>query len=232
MSRAKNEGARAFLTVLRELPRSRRADDHFEAALEALYIRQALSTDTCLGRERLEERLSKVLNPYDDADQAKIMSLGPIVSAEMAQGEQDFLGQIAGELAALNPQLGQFFSPYDLCHLNAALILGDARQVLRRNGYLTVGEPASGSGAMLIACADALAGMQIDITRDVLFDASDVSAIAYWMAYLQLSARGVPAVVRRRNSLTLEQFEHQFTPSFTTFWGAHGEAFLANSEIA
>lgn len=218
---------KAVLDILAGLGRSRRLDDHFEAAMEALYLSTCLSTNTTIGRERLEDRLAKVLSPYDEGGRRAIQSLQEIISSEMADGHQDFLGGVAGELAALNRALGQYFSPYDLCSLTAQITLSGVETTHREKGYVTLCEPASGSGAMLIACVDVLEGRQIDIRRDILIDASDLSSLAYWMTFLQLSARGVPAIVRRRNSLTLEQFEQQFTPDFPSFWNRHGAAFQA-----
>jgi hypothetical protein len=47
------------------------------------------------------------------------------------------------------------------------------------------------------------------------------------MSYLQASLRGIPAIIRRGNSLSLEMFEHAVTPTFLGFYATHKERFDA-----
>jgi len=55
--------------------------------------------------------------------------------------------------------------------------------------------------------------MGFDITTTMLVQATDISQIAYHMCYLQLAFRGVPALVVRGNSLSMEVFESMWTPA-------------------
>ena len=72
---------------------------------------------------------------------------------------------------------------------------------------------ACGAGAMVIAMTQALAAQGIEYQTKVHVTADDISAIAVHMSYVQLSLLGVPAVVNRRNSLTLEHFDTWPTPA-------------------
>ena len=45
------------------------------------------------------------------------------------------------------------------------------------------------------------------------------------MTYLQLALRGIPAMVRHGNTLSLEIFESAHTPAFLLFLRQHAEAF-------
>jgi hypothetical protein len=47
------------------------------------------------------------------------------------------------------------------------------------------------------------------------------------MTYLQTALRGIPATVRRGNSLSLEVFDQAVTPAFLLFYQANREAFDA-----
>ena len=72
---------------------------------------------------------------------------------------------------------------------------------------------ACGAGAMMIAMTQALAAQGIEYQTKVHVTADDISAIAVHMSYVQLSLLGVPALVNRRNSLTLEHFDTWPTPA-------------------
>ena len=66
---------------------------------------------------------------------------------------------------------------------------------------------------MVIAMTQALAAQGIEYQTKVHVTADDISAIAVHMSYVQLSLLGVPALVNRRNSLTLEHFDTWPTPA-------------------
>ena len=56
-------------------------------------------------------------------------------------------------------------------------------------------------------------------------EATDISPMCFRMSYLQASLRGIPATIRRGNSLSLEVFDHAVTPTFFGFYATHGNAF-------
>ena len=47
------------------------------------------------------------------------------------------------------------------------------------------------------------------------------------MTYLQATLRGVPATIRRGNTLSLETFDQAVTPPFLSFYNRHRPAFDA-----
>ena len=51
--------------------------------------------------------------------------------------------------------------------------------------------------------------------------------MCFKMSYLQASLRGIPATIRRGNTLTLEMFEHAMTPAFFGFYASHKDGFDA-----
>jgi len=86
-------------------------------------------------------------------------------------------------------------------------------------------EPASGAGGMILAAADVLEAKGIDPRSALYVEALDVSSLCFKMTYLQLALRGIPAMVRHANTLSLENFESAHTPAFLPFLRQHAEAF-------
>lgn len=133
----------------------------------------------------------------------------------------DFLGPIAGDdrVQSLNRHLGQFFTPFEVCRLLALMTLQDARAVLADRGCLRIGEPACGSGAMVLAAAAVLQAQEVS-PADVWFECADLSSLAVSMAYVQMSLAGLAGEVCERNSLTTE-------PPRRRLFTFRAEAFLA-----
>jgi hypothetical protein len=80
---------------------------------------------------------------------------------------------------------------------------------------------------MTIAATDVMVGRGIDIAMQLYAEAWDIAPLCYHLAYIQLAARGVPAVVRRADTLTAEFFEAAATPAMGRFLSVNGEAFAA-----
>jgi hypothetical protein len=59
----------------------------------------------------------------------------------------------------------------------------------------------------------------------MLVYATDLSALCFHMTYLQLSLRGIPALVTYGNSLTLETFSRAWPPATMAFYDHHGRLF-------
>jgi type I restriction-modification system DNA methylase subunit len=103
----------------------------------------------------------------------------------------------------------------------AEMTLGDVGSVIAEKGFVTICEPAAGAGGMVLAAADVLAGQGYDPGLHMLVQAIDVSPLCYHMAFLQLSWRGIPALVQRANSLSRELFEEAWTFAVEAFEDFH-----------
>ena len=132
-------------------------------------------------------------------------------------GYSDFLGDIAGEYELLNKRVGQFFTPYHVCGLMAKVSMGNVRSLVEEKGLITICEPAVGAGGMVIAAAEEAESQGVDPCAYIQFDCTDVSRDAFNMAYIQLSALGLQAVVRHGNTLSGEYWEHRPTPQLRLF---------------
>ena len=107
------------------------------------------------------------------------------------------------------------------------MTLDTVGEVIAEQGFVTVQEPACGAGGMMIAAADAIERRGFDIGRQLYVDGTDISAMCFKMTYLQASLRGIPATIRRGNTLALETFDQAVTPAFLGFYATHRESFDA-----
>jgi hypothetical protein len=78
---------------------------------------------------------------------------------------------------------------------------------------------------MVLAAAQALQDNGFDPGLHMLVNAIDVSPLCFHMTYLQLSLRGIPALVEHGNTLSGERFARAWTPATTAFWLHHGRLF-------
>lgn len=126
----------------------------------------------------------------------------------------DFLGDVYSCTGIASKWGGQFFTPWPLCEMMAAMVVNAAIPGAKR---LTVQEPAVGGGAMLLAVADYLHNERGFSAHQWWFDATDVDVRCFHMAYVQLSTLGVCGVVRHGNSISLEQWRAWLTPAGAMF---------------
>lgn len=135
---------------------------------------------------------------------------------------QDVLGPIFMELKSKGGRdaRGQFFTPYTISALMAEMTAPSADDVLRQiretGRPFTVAEPASGSGANVLAMADAFRNRDIDPARTMFVTAIDIDPVCAHMAFVQLGAARIPARVIHGNGLTDEVFDSWLTPPIRT----------------
>ncbi|NJM99927.1 MAG: SAM-dependent DNA methyltransferase [Phormidesmis sp. RL_2_1] len=163
--------------------------------------------------ERLEQRYMEAIKPYSKDELNVFSELVSLTLIAHHTGYGDFLGEMAGEAELLNKRGGQFFTPYHLCRAIAKMNLGDVKSQVEAKGMITIVEPAVGAGALVIAAAEEIAAQGIDPRATVQFDCTDISRDAFNMAYIQLSALGLQAVVRHGNTLSGEYWEARPTRS-------------------
>jgi len=171
--------------------------------------------------EATEERYLTIVRKHRPDDIREMPKLLAWTQMAMADGGCDFLGSIAQRLEIVEPRSGQFFTPYDVSCLLAEMTITD--EPVPERGFHTLMEPACGAGGMVIAAADVMAGRGVRIGTQLFAEAWDVASLCYHLAYIQISARGIPAIVRRANSLSMEIFESAATPAMHVFL-AHNEA--------
>lgn len=196
-------------------------DDFLELAYCAL-AKQTHAPDSARG-EALEARYGRIATdrPADYmASMAELLAL----AAEGVCLDCDFLGEVAGDLGSLSEHLGQFFTPFHLSRVMAGMVMGNVGELIAERGYVTICDPCSGAGGMILAAASHVAAQGHDPSRVMLATTCDVSLTAYQMTYIQLALRGIPAHCYHGNSLSLETWEAESTPAVVTFSLAHSPA--------
>ena len=158
--------------------------------------------------------MAQVKRLKDAGAEAICQEYSPRLLTELVSGQanRDLLGQIASHVGTLEKSWGQCFTPYDVCQLMADVMIDPeiARRAVTTCGYVSVLEPASGSGAMILAVLELLEAAGIELAR-IYVDATDFDPFAHKMCFVQLATRRVPARVILGNSLTLEAREISVT---------------------
>jgi hypothetical protein len=231
---ARPDYVKQFGKRLLELDRSKTPYEKFRDFCELAYCahakRMAGSTEAA---DRLEARYMQIVGTYRDKDTVRAYpEMMAWAFLAVAEEKQEFLGTVASELELLDTHNSQFFTPYDVSRMMAEMIIGHPDPVIEEQGFITVQEPASGAGGMILAVADVLERRGYDPSCHMLVQATDVSQLCYHMTYLQLAFRGIPAAVIHGNTLSLEQFQSAWTPAIPEFYALHGRLFERKQESA
>lgn len=123
----------------------------------------------------------------------------------------DILGDIYHKLRLNNEWSGQFFTPDHISRLMAELAtpeLGDSDH----EGPVTINEPACGSGTLILGAVWMMQKQKFDFHHKSFFVAQDIDIRCVWMAYIQLSLYGIPAVVIHGNTMSMEEWDRWYTP--------------------
>jgi len=216
----------AFIKRITALDRDKSPYDTFRDFCEMAFCAYAKTTAPTPERaQELEDRYMQIVGTYRDKDTVRAYPELLGLAANAIRQGCDFLGSVATEMEILNAQIGQFFTPYELARFMAMMSLEDAEALIRQNGFLTLQEPASGAGGMVLATAQTLQDNGFDPGLHMLVNAIDVSPLCFHMTFLQLSLRGIPALVEHGNTLSGERFARAWTPATTAFWLHHGRLF-------
>ena len=169
-------------------------------------------------RDKRESRYLQIIRRYPP----EIAEAFPRILAELILAlentPRDVLGETFHELELHKAIIGQFFTPYHVCRAAAHFYIEgkDLRSHIDEHGLFTAQEPACGSGAMIIALADAIKSAGVNYQQHFYVEAWDIDRLAAHMAYVQLSLLHIPASVVIGNSLSQEVYERWYTPAYIT----------------
>ena len=121
---------------------------------------------------------------------------------------EDVLGSMFHELELHSKWKNQFFTPQHVCDMMGKMTADkeEMRKRIEASGYVEFSEPCCGAGAMIYGFLNAFREYGFNHSKEVLVHASDLDERCVWMAYIQCSLYGVPAVVVQQNTLTMEKF--------------------------
>lgn len=215
---------KAFNALARHRDRYEVLTDFLEMAVCAIRKRTLLPGPAA---DALEAQYMAVVQRNRVEDVRAMPELLAITTLAVQDGGCDFFGEVVMELELPSQHLGQIFTPYNISRMMAEMTFDTVDEIIAEQGFVTMLEPACGAGGMIIAAADVIESRGFDIARQLYVDATDVSLMCFRMSYLQASLRGIPATIRRGNTLSLEMFDHAITPTFIGFYATHHERFDA-----
>lgn len=179
-----------------------------------------------VNRKKREEKYLNLISKYDKKRQPLFgQMLGELVMAmERAVvtegGPTDILGPVYHELELHNKWVGQFFTPVNICDMMGQLVLNDglAERAIKDKGYITLDEPCTGSGAMILSFAKALArrleSEDFNYQTQLFVSARDIDLKCVCMTYIQLSLYNIPAIVTHGDTLSLKEWDRWYTPAY------------------
>lgn len=177
--------------------------------------------------EEREQRYLTIIKKYDRDMQQLLVELFSKIYILLSQqinqyvGFNDYLGELYMRSETSNSHAGQFFTPYCVSKMCAEVVVGGEKvfAAMENDEILTLTEPACGSGGMVLAAADVLYNnYHFNISRNLLVECSDIDSRCVHMSYLQLGLAGIPAIIYRRNTLTMETWERWETPAYIMQW--------------
>ena len=208
----KNQYRNELISEIKTLAQSNGLNTVFTTFLEitATSIAAQMDPQNAEEREKRYQEMASKMTPEMLSSYARMFALLTLVTREYAEDPCDILGDIYHELRLNNEWNGQFFTPNHICRLMAQLANVDVPE--DKECPITINEPTCGSGTMVIGAVWAMQRKGIDYRRKSFFVAQDIDIRCVWMAYIQLSLYGIPAVVIHGNTLTMETWSQRYTP--------------------
>ncbi len=160
------------------------------------------------------ERSREICAKYGESDISNFHALFSLMVCALEAKFHDFLGTIFMELELGDDRNGQYFTPYNVQSLLAKLLRPDVDETIRREGFVTVSDPASGAAGMIVAYAEYLLEAGYKPAEHMFGSCIDIDPIAADMAFIQLSLLGIPAEVVTGNTLTMQLNRVRYTPVY------------------
>lgn len=202
-----------LITEIKSLSQSHGLNTVFTTFLEitATSIAAQMDPENAAKREKRYEEIASKMEPETLSSYARMFALLYLATREHADDPCDILGNIYHELRLNNEWNGQFFTPDHICRLMAQLV-NPVDELPDKEGPILINEPTCGSGTMIIGAVWAMKRKNFDFQHKSFFVAQDIDIRCVWMAYIQLSLYGIPAVVIHGNTLTMEEWSRWHTP--------------------
>lgn len=160
-----------------------------------------------------EDEYLRLAGKYDRPQLDRFAEAWAHVVTVMDTEPTDVLGRLYMELEISDASMGQFYTPYDVACLIADMNRDQLLEALESREWVSVYEPACGAGAFLVAITQTLHREGVNFQQRIHVTADDLSRTAVHMCYLHMTLLHVPAVIVRRNTLTMETFDTWVTPA-------------------
>jgi len=207
-----------FKKLVAQVSSAHRPYENFVNFMEAAYC--AIAKRNALDAERaaaLEQRYMRVVEKYAREPEAmtRLSHLLGFLTQTIPDYHGDFLGEAYMGAGFANAHAGQFFTPFEVCSLMARMNFDEEclARIKEEGRPIRVSDPACGAGAQILAVGECLAERGLDVQQYLLATLVDIDKIAFQMAYLQMTLKGIPAICVHGNSLSREEYERALTPA-------------------
>jgi len=198
-----------YLTILEHAIRQLSYNQHlfttFRHFVELSAIAFSNVTDP-INKDAREAQYMAIVQQYKPEAFQKFPELLGLLIECLEQEPTDVLGVLYHRLELHNEQSGQFFTPYPVCQAMARMLVNDAKHLVEEQAFIRAHEPCVGSGAMVIALAQALREKGINYQQCLHVTAIDVDLLAVHMAYVHCTLLHIPAVIVHGDTLRLQTY--------------------------
>ena len=180
--------------------------------------------------DKIEEKYLNVAKNYNKAQHDKFSEMF-ITVIDALEEMHDFLGQVFSTNDMGSSYKGQFFTPYHVSKMMAEISATDLEDKIKNKKVLTLSEPCSGSGGMVIAFAQTMREKGYNYQNKLFVEAIDIDDMCFKMTYIQLALLGIPARVIKGNTLSMDFQEVLYTPMFfINGWDGRLDEFTAEKK--
>lgn len=168
-------------------------------------------------QEVREKEFARIIDKYNDEEKALFPKILASLVYEYSKNYEpiDILGNIYEELNLIKKGHAQFFTPLEVCKVMAKIAINkdENQKSLDKRGYISVSDPACGSGRNIYAAYNELLENNVEPNK-ILLIADDVDLTCCCITYIQLSLMGANAIVHHQNTLTMDLYETFYTMSY------------------
>jgi type I restriction-modification system DNA methylase subunit len=202
-----------IVKLIRELSQRHSTYKIYSDFVEMSAIAMSNATDKAQFDKR-EKRYLDIAERYSKEEINEFPKLLGMLVNHLEKHPHDVLRDVFHELALHNERAGQFFTPLSICQMMAKMIVGEnAKSIVNEKGFVSLSEPACGTGAMVIAAAQELHTQGVNYQQNLHVTAVDLDPTCVHAAFTQFSLLHIPATVIHGNTISREEFSHWFTPA-------------------
>ena len=169
-------------------------------------------------REKRYEEMTSTMEPKILNCYAHMLALLALAIYEHEEDPCDILGSIYYELRLNNEWNGQYFTLDHIRRLMAQIV-NPVDERSEAEEPIMISEPTCDSGTMVIGAVWAMKQKDFDFRHKSFFVAQDIDIRCVWMAYIQLSLYGIPAVVIHGDTLAMKEWSRWYTLLATVPFG-------------
>lgn len=195
-----------------------RKHDRYTAFNDFVFFVFAALRNSLIKNKTIENEYFERIKKYSKDEMNSFKQSFHQLVDELEKKPADVLGEIAANLELTQKDKGQYFTPTSVSELIAA-VNGDVIKTIGNKGFVTVGDPACGGGALLMAYVKIILDAGYNPAQTVWIEGRDIDCTAAMMCYIQLTLWNVPGRIVIGNTLANEFKEVHYTLAHhTNFW--------------